>query len=418
MVHRLRVRREEAERAERVEVLPPAARRDVDRARPRSDDLIGPQRQRALVVVLVSHEHHVHGVGVEERYQVGPDGQAAAVHGAARVDGVVEDDELPRRRARREVVLEEHVLRATRRRALVRVDHHDVCIADVERVVVLAPVGVVGGRVEGVPPGLAGGGRKVVVAEARPEDELPDQVRVGREERWVEVGGLTARIDHVAGVDDHVGGGGEQAVADGGLARAGHAGVAEHEHREGCARVVSVEHRLRAERDAVGVRDVGVSAARDEPVDRNGAHRAGVAGDGRRRAVERANRERARARDVGVPDHGHRVRGEELQVRPTCEHRRARRRRCEQGSEHCRAKRRRALRRDAARAGGSPWHATSFLAYPRPWPSGPASAFQGTCQIYRECCAPHGDQALRKAEAWRRPPSASRKTSTSVESLG
>ena len=249
---------------------------------------------------------------------------------AARVDGVVEDDELPWRRRRGEVVVEESVLRAPGRGALVRVEHHDMCIADVERIVVLVRRGVVGGRVERIPPGLAGGGDVVVVAEARPQHELPDQVRVGREEGGVEVGGQARRVDHVAGVDDHVGGRSEQAVADGDLARARLARVAEHEHGEGCGRIVGVEDRLGAQRDTVGIGDVAVPGPRDEAIDGDGTHRAGVAADGGRGAVERVNGERARGGDVGVPGDGHGVRGEELQVRSPRERRCPRGRRREE----------------------------------------------------------------------------------------
>src|SRR5207237_8514911 len=65
VVHRLRVGRVVAQRAERVEVLTPAARRDVDRGRLRGVDLSGAQRQRRLVVVRVAHEPQVYGVRFE-----------------------------------------------------------------------------------------------------------------------------------------------------------------------------------------------------------------------------------------------------------------------------------------------------------------------------------------------------------------
>jgi len=47
-------------------------------------------------------------------------------------------------------------------------------------------------------------------------------------------------------------------------------------------RVVRVEHRLGAERRAVGVWDIGVLTARDEPIDGDGTYGAGVAADGGR----------------------------------------------------------------------------------------------------------------------------------------
>ena len=61
---RLVVGREAALRLQRVEVVATAAARHVDRTLPRRDHLVGPQRERALVVVLVPHEHHVDAAGV------------------------------------------------------------------------------------------------------------------------------------------------------------------------------------------------------------------------------------------------------------------------------------------------------------------------------------------------------------------
>ena len=61
---RLVVGREAALRLQGVEVVAAAAARDVDRALARGDHLVGAQRERALVVVLVPHEHHVDAAGV------------------------------------------------------------------------------------------------------------------------------------------------------------------------------------------------------------------------------------------------------------------------------------------------------------------------------------------------------------------
>src|SRR5207249_11803979 len=84
---------------------------------------------------------------VEERHEVGAYGEVAAVLRATRVDGVVKDDHLPGGRGGCEVVIEEGVLRAAGLRARVAVEHHEVCVPLVERVVVLAAGGVVRGGV-------------------------------------------------------------------------------------------------------------------------------------------------------------------------------------------------------------------------------------------------------------------------------
>jgi hypothetical protein len=185
--------------ADRPEILPAAAGREVDRALSGRDRAIGAQRYRALVVVLVALEDDVDAVAVEERHQVVADGGVAAVR-AARVDRVMEGDELPARPARGEIRFEEVVLRGGDARARVAVEHRHVRVAVVEGVVVLGGGRVVGGRVEEAPPGRAAVGADVVVAEAGPEDELLEERRIRPEEVRVEAARLAVVVDHVAGV--------------------------------------------------------------------------------------------------------------------------------------------------------------------------------------------------------------------------
>ncbi len=312
-MHRLGVRREGA-RPGGIEIPPAASRRDVDGARVRPHDRVAHERFRALVVVIVSHEDDVDVVLVEQRHQVRTDRRTAAMV-AARVDRVVEGDELPPLAGRGEILIEEVVLRAARARALVAVQHGEMGVAEVEGVVVLASGRVVGGCGKDVSPWLPARGLPVVVAEAGPEDEPADEVFVGREELRVEVGRRAAVVDHVAGVEDHVGGGREHAVADGELGRAAVAGVAHHEEGVGRGRVVGLEDRLATERGAAGAWRVAVLDTGREARDGDRAHGVAAATQDAGRAAERSNGERARRGRVGVPHDGHGVGGEELQVR-------------------------------------------------------------------------------------------------------
>ena len=350
VVHRLGMRREGA-RADRVHLLPAAAGGDVHRALSRRDDLVGVERLRPLVAVLVRHEDQVDAVRVEERDEVRADGQVAAVLGAARIDGVVEHDDLPGCRGRREVVIQEDVLRASGLGDRIAVQDDDVGIARVERIVVLAAGGVVRRGVEGVAPRRAARRLDVVIAEARPEDEVADDVAVGREERGVEVLRRARVVDHVAGVEDEIGRRLQHRVADGQLGRAVASGVAEDEEADRPIRVVGPEHRFGAERDAVGERRVGICRSRQEAIDRDRADRSDAARPQRREPVQRANGERARRRHVGVPDDGHRLPGQELQVRTACQARGHRGRRHRERENDQQRAPRRAGARTAALAG-------------------------------------------------------------------
>src|SRR5207249_6707541 len=109
---RLVVGREAALRLQRVEIVATAAARDVDRTSPGRDHLVAALRERPLVLVLVPHEHHVDAAGVEQGHEVRANRQVAAVDVAARIDRVMQGDELPERRAGGEVVVQEDVLRA------------------------------------------------------------------------------------------------------------------------------------------------------------------------------------------------------------------------------------------------------------------------------------------------------------------
>jgi hypothetical protein len=148
-----------------------AAGRDVHGALARLDDDVVVQRMRALVVVVVARDDNVHQVRVEERNQIGAEARVAAVL-AARIDGAMEGDELPRRRGPAELPIEEGVLRAagTEAAPVLAVEDHDQRIPVLEGVVALVSGRVVRGRVESFAPGLAAV-LHVVIPDARPEDQ-------------------------------------------------------------------------------------------------------------------------------------------------------------------------------------------------------------------------------------------------------
>ena len=157
-------------------------------------------------------EDDVDAVLVEEREQVGLDGEVAAVK-PARIGRVVEDDELPKRRARRQILVDKQVLWRARVGQVVAVEHRHVGGAEVEGVVVLVRRGVVRRGVEGGPPGGAIVGVHVVIPERRPEHVVSEQLPVGIEELGVEVLGETILVDHVPGVDEEVDRGLEHRIA-------------------------------------------------------------------------------------------------------------------------------------------------------------------------------------------------------------
>ena len=307
----------EAARSQRVEIVPPAAARDVDGARSRGHDLVGSQRLRALVVVLVPHEDEVHGVLVEERDEVGANGQVAPVDGAARIDAVVEGDEFPQRGAGREVVVQEGVLRAARTGALVAVDHREVRVAGVEGVVVRHTGRVVRRRDEEPAPGHTAGGGDVVVADRRPQRQPGEQVPVGHEELGVE-----AEVVHdVADVEKKVGGRSEHQVAHGVLIRAPAPGIPHHQEVEGHPRVVGPEDRLGSERHVVGERGVAVRATRREALHADFAHGGGAPAEHGGGAVGRVESQTAPGGRIHIPDDGDRMGRAQLEVRAPRERR-------------------------------------------------------------------------------------------------
>ena len=303
----------EAARADGAELVAAAARGDVHRAGARLDRDVVPQRLGALVVVIVAHEHHVDAVLVEERDEVRPHGEVAAV-AAARIDGVVEGDELPGGRAGAQVVVEERVLGAARAGAGIRVQHHDVRVAEVEGIVVLGPGRVVGRRVEGAPPGGAPVGADVMVVDGGPDDEPAEQRAVWREEIGVVVG-AEAAADHAARVQDEVDGRRIHGVTQGqpGQATAA-ARLSHHEEGEGQGRVVGLEDLLARERHAVGLRGIGVSRARHQAVGADRADGPRASRDDRRLPALRPDVEGAGRGRVRVPDDGDAVRALELQI--------------------------------------------------------------------------------------------------------
>ena len=208
-------------------------------------------------------------------------------------------------------MIQEDVLRAPGRGALVAVDHREVRVAGVERVVVRHAGRVVGRRQEEAAPGHPARGRDVVVADDGPEREPRQDVAVWHEEFRVE----PEVVHDVAGVQEEVGVRGEHEVADRVLIRIAAPGVAHDEERERRERVVGPEDRFRSDRHTVSERCVGVRRALVEAVHRDDAHAARRPADFRDAAVGRAQRDPTARRAVRLPEHRHGMRGQELQVR-------------------------------------------------------------------------------------------------------
>ena len=212
----------------------------------RAGAVVAVDEKGALVDVRVAREHHVDAAGLEDRQEILPHIDEAAlavgIVRALRVGRMMEERDDPVARRRREIGLEPLGHGAVgRARRVLGVEAHEVNVRVVERVVRLGARGDAAGLAArgqredvivdaGLRDGI--GAVTIVIAESGPKGRGAERLGIDLEERFLVIGVGAIRVGVVAEHEPQIGGAFSVefvvGVAHGELAGALGAGIAEH----------------------------------------------------------------------------------------------------------------------------------------------------------------------------------------------